>query len=333
MTVNGRKYSLPTRIKDIMRFQETFPSQHNNNNSESYLSKRGGVSRSLTPSPKENRRRASPQQSASMGQIEAIREDDVSTCENGFYLFRSNSWSGSRRGLRPQLSHLTVRSIADTHRSSTLSLPDVIEEDSSEEEFSELQPIGDEFHTMCFNCRHTNNSFSSMDSIGSSTTDYFPSNEITSCYNCRHLKHNSNNNNNHNNNNNNIQNNNNNNKQNNNNKSQLTVPQSITNNNNNNENGGRRLPWTCHDAPYSPRATRKNSNNGVELPIISEPTSLDENDGDGDADDADETKRENEEIQKLVKKEVDRLLKFNSKLDPHHHHQPSKTVTTLEFYH
>ena len=160
------------------------------------------------------------------------------------------------------MNHLTVRS-ADSHRSSTVSLPDVIEEDSSEEEFIDEQRINYDY-MRCVSCKNSNLS-TSLDSLGS---DNSSSHEISYCYKCKHLFQGK------------I-------------KSTLNVPQILN-------NDTRRTPWAYLDPPYSPRASRKNSNNGNELPMISEPS-------------IDEETTDNEEIQKIVKNEVDKLIKFNTK--------------------
>jgi uncharacterized protein with PIN domain len=178
MTVDGRKYSLPSRIKNIMRFQETFPSS---NSLDPVLpSKRG--SRSLTPSPTYNRRllgNHTPLHDSGC-HIESISEDDITN--EPVLLVRSNSWSGCRRGMR--LPH-HIRT-SDSHRSSTASLADVIEEQWSEEEEEEEDERSTDY-MRCSNCNQSNLS-TSLDSISSENSST-SSNEITYCYKCKHLKY------------------------------------------------------------------------------------------------------------------------------------------------
>jgi len=254
MTVDGRKYSLPSRIKNIMRFQETFPTS---NSLDPVLpSKRS--SRSLTPSPTYNRRllgNHTPLHDSGC-HIESISEDDITN--EPILLVRSNSWSGCRRGMR--LPH-HIRTI-DSHRSSTASLADVIEEQWSEEEEEEEDERSTDY-MRCSNCNQSNLS-TSLDSISSENSST-SSNEMSYCYKCKHLVQGKL-------------------------KTTLNLPQLLGASDN--------CRWSGMDPPYSPRTSRKNSGN--ELSIISEPT-IGEEPGD------------NEEAEKIVNNEVEKLIKFKNK--------------------
>ena len=57
---------------------------------------------------------------------------------------------------------------------------------------------------------------------------------------------------------------------------------------------------------YSPRTSRKNSSNGVELPVICEPTSTL---GDGTMMENDNN---NNNVEKIVDEEVEKLIKFKN---------------------
>lgn len=239
-----------------MRFQETFPSS--NSLETGYLSTKRN-SRSLTPSPTYNRRlfTSNSSQHDSGCHIESISEDDISN--EPVLLVRSNSWSGCRRGVRQ--SHYTRSS--DSHRSSTASLADVIEEQWSEEEEEEFEEERGTDYMRCSSCNQSNLS-TSLDSISSENSST-SSNEMTYCYKCKHLVQGKL-------------------------KATLNLPQLL--------GGPENCRWSGMEPPYSPRTSRKNSGN--ELSIISEPT-------------IGEEQGNNEEAEKIVNSEVEKLIKFKNK--------------------